>query len=176
MKIFHQLQRRVGLPRGRFPLRATAVPERGLPAFGRVAAALALACTLCVSSVSAQEKPRDSDIIRPRNGATPGEAPATTATKSGSDSNYLLIVLAAGAAGAGGFMLWRQRRTPGGIAGRDARKLTVAESRSLGNRQYLVVADYEGRKFLLGVCPGSIQLLAPLDRGASPGREGTDLP
>jgi flagellar protein FliO/FliZ len=112
----------------------------------------------------AQEKPKESDIIRPRS-TVPADAPATSQTKA-SDSNYLLIVLATGAAAAGGWMLWRQRRTPGGIAGREARKLTVAESRSLGNRQYLVVADYEGKKFLLGVCPGSIQMLAPLDESA----------
>ena len=29
--------------------------------------------------------------------------------------------------------------------------------------ELLVVADYDGKKFLLGVCPGSIQMLAPLD-------------
>lgn len=113
----------------------------------------------------AQENPKDSDIIRPRNAAS-ADAPTTTATKK-SDSNYLLIVLAIGAAATGGWMLWRQRRTPGGIAGREGRKLTVAESRSLGNRQYLVVADYDGKKFLLGVCPGSIQMLAPLDEHES---------
>lgn len=126
-------------------------------------------------AVVAQEKPKDSDIIHPRNASAPAEAPATSQTKSG-DANYLLIVLAAGAAAAGGWMLWRQRRTPGGIAGREARKLTVAESRSLGNRQYLVVADYEGKKFLLGVCPGSISLLSPLDESATARREGGNLP
>ena len=38
----------------------------------------------------------------------------------------------------------------------------VEETRALGNRQYLVVASYEGKKFLLGVCPGQINLLSPL--------------
>ncbi len=123
----------------------------------------ALVGAFAAGAAVAQEKPKDSEIIHPRS-AAPADAPATSQTKSG-DANYLLIVLAAGAAAAGGWMLWRQRRTPGGIAGREARKLTVAESRSLGNRQYLVVADYDGRKFLLGVCPGSISLLAPLDQG-----------
>jgi flagellar protein FliO/FliZ len=32
----------------------------------------------------------------------------------------------------------------------------------LGNRQFLVVAEYEGRKMLLGVCPGRIELLSEL--------------
>lgn len=42
------------------------------------------------------------------------------------------------------------------------RKLNVAETRMLGNRQFLVVAEYEGRKMLLGVCPGRIELLSDL--------------
>lgn len=137
-------------------------------------AMIVLAVLLCASPALAQEKPKESDIIHPRN-AVPADAPATSQTKSG-DSNYILIVLAAGAAAAGGWMLWRQRRTPGGIAGREARKLNVAESRSLGNRQYLVVADYDGKKFLLGVCPGSISMLAPLDGPAEASRPGGNLP
>ena len=48
------------------------------------------------------------------------------------------------------------------------RRLAIAETRSLGNRQYLVVAAYDGRKFLLGVCPGRIEMLAPLDGGSPP--------
>jgi flagellar protein FliO/FliZ len=44
------------------------------------------------------------------------------------------------------------------------------ESRPLGSRQYLVVADYDGRKFLLGVCPGSIEMLTPLDGGQPPAK------
>jgi flagellar protein FliO/FliZ len=43
------------------------------------------------------------------------------------------------------------------------RALAVDETRSLGNRQYLVVASYEGKKFLLGVCPGRIEMLSALD-------------
>ena len=42
------------------------------------------------------------------------------------------------------------------------RKLNVAETRMLGNRQFLVMAEYEGRKMLLGVCPGRIELLSDL--------------
>jgi flagellar protein FliO/FliZ len=64
-------------------------------------------------------------------------------------------------AGAGGWMLWKKRAEAG--PGREGRLLAVDETRPLGNRQYLVVASYEGRKFLLGVCPGRIDLLSPLD-------------
>jgi flagellar protein FliO/FliZ len=44
----------------------------------------------------------------------------------------------------------------------------IDETKSLGSRQYLVVASYEGRKLLLGVCPGRIDLLTPLDATAAP--------
>ena len=53
-------------------------------------------------------------------------------------------------------------------SGRVARRLVIDETKSLGSRQYLVVASYEGKKLLLGVCPGRIDLLTPLDGPASP--------
>lgn len=77
----------------------------------------------------------------------------------------ILIVLLAVAAVAvlfkGGFL--------GVITGnpKAERKLHIEESRSLGHRQYLVVAAYEGRRFLLGVCPGSIEYLSGLDSDAA---------
>jgi flagellar biogenesis protein FliO len=43
-----------------------------------------------------------------------------------------------------------------------ARKLNISETRGLGNRQFLVVAEYEDRKMLLGVCPGRIDYLCTL--------------
>lgn len=42
------------------------------------------------------------------------------------------------------------------------RKLHIDEMRPLGNRQFLVVAAYEGKKVLLGVCPGRIDYLCQL--------------
>ena len=47
------------------------------------------------------------------------------------------------------------------------RKLNVTETRGLGGRQFLVVAEYEYRKVLLGVCPGRIDFLCSLS-GAEP--------
>ena len=80
----------------------------------------------------------------------------------GSGSGYTAILFTALLmAGAGGWLYWRGRVAPGGHA--QLRKLAIAETKSLGNRQYLVVASYEDRKFLLGVCPGRIDLLMPLD-------------
>ncbi len=94
--------------------------------------------------------------------ATGNPAPAPVGTSTP------VLALAVVAAGVGGFLLWRQRRSPAGLSNREARQLAVLETRSLGNRQYLVVAGYEGRKFLLGVCPGRIDLLSPLEDGHSP--------
>ncbi|MBI2516371.1 MAG: flagellar biosynthetic protein FliO [Opitutae bacterium] len=124
----------------------------------RFVAGFALVLTLVAPPVlRAEEK-----VIYPRNtDATPADA--APVGKPGSGLNPLLLVLALGAAGAGGWLLWRQRTAPAGATGREARKLAIAESRSLGNRQYLVVADYDGKKFLLGVCPGRIDLLSPLE-------------
>lgn len=122
----------------------------------------AAAALFTAARVSADDKPKDASVIYPRNAAAQAANAIPTGNPSSGSSPVLLIV-AIGAAAAGGWMLWRQRRTPSGIAGRDARKLAVSETRSLGNRQYLVVADYDGKKFLLGVCPGRIDLLSPLD-------------
>jgi flagellar protein FliO/FliZ len=66
---------------------------------------------------------------------------------------------------AGAWLLMRGRKIS--LPGRTARKLAIDETRSLGSRQYLVVASYEGRKLLLGVCPGRIDLLTPLDGPAA---------
>ncbi len=42
-------------------------------------------------------------------------------------------------------------------------KLKVAESRMLGNRQYIMVVEYGDNKVLLGVGPGKIDYLTSLD-------------
>jgi flagellar protein FliO/FliZ len=98
----------------------------------------------------------DNMVISPRS-VTRGETPAATTSSS---FNSLSLLAALALAGGGGWMVWRNRR--GTAAGRDARNLSVEETRSLGNRQYLVVASYEGKKFLLGVCPGRIDMLSSL--------------
>lgn len=127
---------------------------------------LAWGVVLCLPGLAAAAaQPAKEDVIYPRSSSSASAAPAGPKPAATASSTWLL--LAAAAAGVGGWLVWRQRRTPQGVLGRDARKLSVAETRSLGNRQYLVVADYEGRKFLLGVCPGRIDLLSPLE-GSGP--------
>ncbi len=60
--------------------------------------------------------------------------------------------------------LWR-KFSFGWNAGPVNRRLKIEESKMLGYKQHLVVAEYEGRKFLLGVCPGRIDFLCRLDEG-----------
>lgn len=48
------------------------------------------------------------------------------------------------------------------------RKLNVLETRMLGNRQFLVVVQYDHQKVLLGVTPGKIDYLCALADQAAP--------
>jgi len=114
-----------------------------------------------VPAVLAQAK---EELIYPR-GTAPAGAPAAAGTST--PNGGLILAVALLAAGAG-WWLWQKRRTALRPGAAGAARLAIVESRSLGSRQYLVVADYDGRKFLLGVCPGSIKMLTPLDGGSPP--------
>jgi flagellar protein FliO/FliZ len=121
-------------------------------------AAVSLALTLLFAPLCVRAAD-DSKVIYPAGSAPAAATSAASSSASGGYGNVTLllgVVLAA----AGAWFVWRGRRSP--ALGRDARQLTLGETRSLGNRQYLVVATYEDKKFLLGVCPGRIDLLAPL--------------
>jgi flagellar biogenesis protein FliO len=48
-------------------------------------------------------------------------------------------------------------------AAKTARKLHIEESRVVGNRQHLVVAEYEGKRVLIGISPGRIDFLCGLE-------------
>lgn len=111
----------------------------------------------------------ESTVIYPAG--SPAGAAAGSGAQAGGALGPLTLVVALLLALAGGWVLWRQRNSR--VAGRDGRLLTVDETRPLGNRQYLVVASYDGKKFLLGVCPGRIELLSPLGEGAADGKRST---
>jgi flagellar protein FliO/FliZ len=53
------------------------------------------------------------------------------------------------------------------------RKLQILETRPLGNRQYLLVVGYEDSRMLLGVTPGKIDYLCPLDSSSATTDFGT---
>jgi len=106
-----------------------------------------------------------SDILIPRS--SPGAGELAVGPSSGIGASTLVVAVVCAAAGA--WLFWRGRRQSAGRQGRG--KLSVAESRSLGNRQYLVVAAYGKQRFLIGVCVGRMSLLAPLDDGDNPAPE-----
>ena len=58
---------------------------------------------------------------------------------------------------------------------REDRKLQILEMRPLGNRQFLLVVAYEETRILLGVTPGKIDYLCPLDATDSPPRDFSAL-
>jgi flagellar protein FliO/FliZ len=98
----------------------------------------------------------DAKIIFP-SGTPAAGAPTVAST---STLNMITVLVALLLAAVAAWLFKRNRRSP--AAGRDLRLLAIDETRSLGNRQYLVVASYEDKKFLLGVCPGRIDLLSSL--------------
>lgn len=103
------------------------------------------------------------DVITPKATVEPASAPS-----GASGFGALTAVGVVFLAGAGGWLLWRGKASKFAQLSRASRQLAVEETRSLGNRQYLVVATYQDRKFLLGVCPGRIDLLAPLHESTPP--------
>lgn len=110
---------------------------------------------------AADEAPVDKSpdaIIRPA-AAPRAETPAINAP---SGSFGALTFVGALALATGGIWLAKRGRLPG-AGNRDLRHLTVEETRPLGNRQYLVVAAYDDKRFLIGVCPGRIEFLTSLD-------------
>ena len=95
-------------------------------------------------------------LLYPAGGPTAeGVAPATPAATSATWVFVVLVGLTAGAV-----WLWRRRQPS--KAGRRG-TIEIEDTRALGNRQFLVVASCDGRRFLLGVAAGGIQMLSPLD-------------
>lgn len=137
--------------------------SRGRSLFRLARSAVALTALFAFLTASVAFAADDNKVIFPAGNATSGSS-AATAPGSGSLGNVTLIVGLALAA-VGGWFVWRGRLAA--PLGRDQRLLSLSETRSLGNRQYLVVATYENKKFLLGVCPGRIDLLAPLHEASS---------
>lgn len=106
---------------------------------------------------TAAAAPSDQNEIIVPNPSTP-KAAAPAGGGAGSLTAVAVILLA----GAGGWLVWRNRSGTMTALSRTPRQLVIEETRSLGNRQFVVVAAYQDKKFLLGVCPGRIDFLAPL--------------
>jgi flagellar protein FliO/FliZ len=114
---------------------------------------------LPVALLSASLRAAD-EILTPRAPGAPADLTGVGSQGLGT-STWIVAVLCAGA---GLWLFWRNRKQAGSTAAKG--KLAISETKSLGNRQYLVVAAYGKQKFLVGVCVGRITLLAPLDEGA----------
>ena len=140
----------------------TSVTRWLLVVIGCVVLATAQPMSAAASDAASQpERPADG-IIYPKG--SPGSSTPTASSNSSGNGGAVMVVALLLAA-AGGWVLF-QRRQGMPLVSRGPRKLQVEETRPLGNRQYLVVADYEGKKFLIGVTTGQIQMLAHLNGGA----------
>jgi flagellar protein FliO/FliZ len=126
-----------------------------------------VALMACVSAFAAPTS--DDQVIVPNSALNTKVPVGAAATGSGPLTLVGVLVLA----GAGGWIMWRARAGGLNQLNRAPRQLAVEETRSLGNRQYLVVASYQEKKFLIGVCPGRIDLLSALDSTASVATEKT---
>lgn len=103
-----------------------------------------------------------NDVLIPNASTALGQSVGNAPSGVGPYTMLVAIVCAV----VGGWLFWRNRRRADGHILKG--KLSIAETRSLGNRQYLVVAAYGEKRYLIGVCVGRISLLAPLDDGAPP--------
>jgi flagellar protein FliO/FliZ len=132
---------------------------------GVLAAALVVAAGVARAQSNGTVNPaRDANAVLYPHSAEPSPVAKVAAAPNGSMTVILVCILGA----AGGWMLWNRIRTRGPAA-LGGRQLTIAETKSLGNRQFLVVASYQDQKFLLGVCPGRIDLLSSLGTGPDAG-------
>jgi flagellar protein FliO/FliZ len=150
------------------PASITSVTRWLLVVVGCAVLATAQPMSAAPESAPAADKPSDkpaapTQIIYPKNSP---ERPAGLPVEKSPLSGMLVMVTAIALAATGAWILI-QRRQSGPLSARGQRKLHVEETRPLGNRQYLVVAQYEGKKFLLGVTPGQIALLTPLETAAN---------
>ncbi len=104
-------------------------------------------------------------LLYPSGSPDSPEAPRAAPGGSGATWVFTVLVIAAAA----GVWYWRRRN---GSPSRKHGLIAIEDTRPLGNRQFLVVASCDGRRFLLGVAAGNIQLLSTLD----PKEEDLDEP
>lgn len=130
------------------------------------AVVLSAPCALADSAAPAEPQRSPDTVIFPK-GSTSAPAASEQSAPLRPDAGvgsgpYVVVVLFLIAAG--GWLLWKRRGGEIPFGTRTQKKLQVEESKSLGNRQFLVVASYEDKRFLLGVTSERIQLLADLPK------------
>lgn len=109
-----------------------------------------------------------AEVIYPRGSAATQAAPAPAASSpfappSGGAglSQAFAYVAVLGLLVGGAWLLVKRGTLPRPFAKSEGR-LKVLETKMLGNRQFLMVVEYEDAKMLLGVCQGRIDYLTPL--------------
>jgi flagellar protein FliO/FliZ len=101
----------------------------------------------------------EETVIFPSRASSAAETEALVPTASNPSGWVFAALVGFGAAG-----LWWWTRRGKTMAGKKIiNGLAVEQTHSLGNRQYLVVAGCDGRRFLLGVTSGQINMLSDLD-------------
>lgn len=110
-----------------------------------------------------------SEVVYPRGSAPAAQPPAQPAaaspfsppSSSGGLSQAVAYVAVLGLLVGGAWLLIKRGSLPRPFA-RSEGRLKVLETKVLGNRQFLMVVEYEDAKMLLGVCQGRIDYLTPL--------------
>ncbi len=114
------------------------------------------------ASSSSSSAPLDGDrILYPSDSRS--SANSTDGKSTSGVGPVWAFVLVVGL-GAGAFWAWRRRNPVAAVRRRGG--IVIEDTRALGNRQFLVVAGVDGRRFLLGVAPGNIRMLSRLDTEA----------
>lgn len=100
----------------------------------------------------------DDSVFYPRNSPQAGKV----AESEDAYPTWAMLVFIGALAGGGYYLMRRGNLRSGGNV-QVRQRLAIEETKALGNKQYLAVAAYGERKFLLAVCPGRIDLLTKLD-------------
>ena len=119
-----------------------------------------LSAPLCGQAVEEEKK---ANVVSSDKTFTPRPPSALFAPENGASSNQLVVYFVVLIALAGGGLYVLKRGLPMRGARTGENRLHLLETKILGNRQFLVVVKYQDNKMLLGVGPGRIQYLCPLD-------------
>lgn len=90
--------------------------------------------------------------------------------------SFLQLIACLGLLGAGAYFLTdtvKKRRIRSALSSEG--KIVVADTCSLGNKQFLVVAQYGAEKHLIGVTPSSISHLSRLASGSNDFQQKLDV-
>lgn len=97
------------------------------------------------------------------------DAPERTGGWDGGGFSMLILLIVLLGGGLAGLWFYLKRGSLPRL--KQERHLELLETRGLGGRQFLVVAQHGKQKFLLGVCPGRIGYLCNLEDSGPSGSD-----